>query len=70
MYTVVGHCAKCGSPIYAPTMWMGVTPPPSTPSCACFAGDTMLSVGTSTGAVLTDKGKKMMGIKSEKEGAG
>jgi hypothetical protein len=37
MYTVVGHCPKCGSPIHAPTIWHGTTPPPSTYSCLCFA---------------------------------
>jgi len=35
MYTQVGQCPKCGSPIYAPSSWMGVTPPPSKYSCSC-----------------------------------
>ena len=34
-YAVVGHCPKCGSPVYAESPWWGVTPPPSTPSCNC-----------------------------------
>ena len=33
--TIVGHCPHCGAPIYAPSMWFGVTPPPSTHTCAC-----------------------------------
>lgn len=36
MHTIVGHCPKCGSPIYAPSSWLAVIPPPSYPSCNCF----------------------------------
>jgi hypothetical protein len=32
---VVGHCQKCGAPVYAESPWWGLTPPPSTPSCYC-----------------------------------
>lgn len=35
MYTQVGSCPKCGSPVYAPSMWGSILPPPSTPSCSC-----------------------------------
>ena len=35
MYTQVGSCPKCGAPLYAPTLWMGIIPPPSIPSCSC-----------------------------------
>lgn len=35
MYTQVGNCKKCGSPIYSPILWMSVLPPPSIPSCSC-----------------------------------
>jgi hypothetical protein len=35
MNTVVGHCPKCGAPIYAPSVWMGITPPPPQYSCSC-----------------------------------
>lgn len=35
--TIVGACPKCGSPIYAPSVWNGITPPPSTHTCGCFA---------------------------------
>lgn len=34
-YAIVGHCPKCGSPVYAESPWWGVTPPPSRPSCSC-----------------------------------
>jgi hypothetical protein len=33
--TIVGHCPKCGAPLYSPSMWMGVTSPPVSYSCAC-----------------------------------
>ena len=32
----VGHCGKCGAPYFAPEHWMSITPPPMTPSCACW----------------------------------
>jgi len=35
MYTVVGHCPKCGAPIYTQTMWLGIYPPPPIYSCSC-----------------------------------
>jgi hypothetical protein len=35
MFGVVGHCPKCGAPIYAEGVWMGTTPPPSRYSCMC-----------------------------------
>lgn len=38
MYSVVGHCPKCGAPVYAPTTWGSVVPPASQPSCACSLG--------------------------------
>lgn len=34
-YTPVGHCPKCGAPVYAQSPWYGILPPPSVPSCAC-----------------------------------
>jgi len=34
-YATVGHCPKCGAPIYAESPWWGVTPPPSRHSCTC-----------------------------------
>jgi hypothetical protein len=35
-YTTVGHCPKCGAPIYAPLVWQGITPPPSEKTCQCY----------------------------------
>jgi hypothetical protein len=34
-FTTVGHCPKCGAPIYSPTIWHGITPPPVTYTCDC-----------------------------------
>lgn len=39
MYTQVGTCPKCGAPIYVPTIWHAVIPPPPRYSCACFGVD-------------------------------
>ena len=36
MYTQVGTCPRCGAPIYSPSVWMSILPPPSIPSCSCF----------------------------------
>jgi hypothetical protein len=35
MWTTVGHCPKCGAPIYSEAVWHGVTPPPARYSCGC-----------------------------------
>ena len=35
MNTIVGNCPHCGAPIYTPTVWHGITPPPVTYSCMC-----------------------------------
>lgn len=37
MFTQTGSCPKCGAPIYAPTIWMAVIPPPPQYTCACAA---------------------------------
>ena len=34
-YTQVGACPQCGAPIYQPSVWMGILPPPNTYSCGC-----------------------------------
>jgi hypothetical protein len=34
-YVQVGSCPQCGAPIYQPSTWMGILPPPSTHSCNC-----------------------------------
>ena len=36
MHTIIGHCPRCGSPIWSPTIWHGVIPPPAQHSCDCF----------------------------------
>ena len=35
MNTKVGSCPKCGAPIYAPTVWHGILPPPPIYTCGC-----------------------------------
>jgi hypothetical protein len=35
-YTTVGNCPKCGAPIYAPTIWHGILPPPNQYTCGCY----------------------------------
>ncbi len=34
-WTQSGSCPKCGAPIYVPTVWHGVTPPPPRYTCNC-----------------------------------
>jgi len=45
--TIVGHCPNCGAPIYASSVWQGITPPPSTHTCMCSQAAT-ISYATST----------------------
>lgn len=52
MYTIVGSCPKCGSPVYTPTMWNSVLPPPSMYSCGC-RGEQNYYV-TTTNTTITD----------------
>lgn len=47
-WSVVGHCPKCGAPIYVPGVWMGVNPPPNTYSCDCFTKTYKLEYGPSS----------------------
>ena len=35
MYTTIDSCNICGAPVYVPTIWMGIIPPPRTYSCFC-----------------------------------
>jgi hypothetical protein len=35
-HTIVGHCPRCGAPIYTPSVWFGINPPPAVWTCACF----------------------------------
>lgn len=36
MNIIAGHCGKCGAPYTSPLVWHGITPPPMTPTCACW----------------------------------
>ncbi len=44
MYTQVGQCPKCGAPVYAPSVWGGVLPPPSHRTCGCSVEETTRSL--------------------------
>lgn len=57
-HVVVGHCPRCGAPIYTPQMWMGITPPPSEYSCDCFssAGPVLTTTGTVAAPVNAEQG--------------
>lgn len=47
MNVIVGNCAICGAPIYAPTFWSGTMPPQSIKSCGCsITIKTVLNVPT------------------------
>ena len=39
MFAQTGNCLKCGAPIYAPTVWHSITPPPAQYSCSCNSGN-------------------------------
>lgn len=47
IFTAVGACPKCGAPVYAPSAWWGIMPPPSTPSCGCNPQTNLVTTGTS-----------------------
>jgi hypothetical protein len=48
MNTQVGHCPKCGAPIYGyQGIWLGITPPPVTHSCNCNPQATQTTSSTS-----------------------
>jgi len=46
---IVGSCPKCGAPIYAPSVWQGITPPPSTYTCMCYYKESKIITRTSSG---------------------
>jgi len=48
MFTVIGHCPKCGAPIYAPTSWSGTTPPSTYYSCTCRGSSTVFVTSTNS----------------------
>lgn len=45
--TTVGHCPKCGAPIYSPGEWWGVLPPPPQYTCFCYNGGYTITANTS-----------------------
>jgi len=58
MYTQVGSCPHCGAPIYSPSVWHGITPPPPTYSCACVPQS---KVVTTTNTIRIDNDIKGLG---------
>ena len=34
-WNVVSNCPSCGAPIYVPSVWGGITPPPPSFTCTC-----------------------------------
>lgn len=39
-WQIVSNCVNCGAPIWIPTTWQGITPPPSNFSCTCKGSPT------------------------------
>jgi len=35
MNAIIGHCPRCGAPIYCQSPWFGIMPPPPIYSCSC-----------------------------------
>lgn len=52
-YVTVGSCPKCGAPIYSPSMWHGIYPPPPIYTCVCVAPQYVPIIATNT----ADKGR-------------
>ena len=48
MNTVTGYCPRCGAPIYVPSVWHGIIPPPSQYSCGCFHNESETYTTTGT----------------------
>ena len=36
MWSQAGSCPKCGAPMWLPTVWQSILPPPVTRTCSCF----------------------------------
>lgn len=47
-YTQISQCPQCGAPIYAPSSWMSILPPPNTYSCDCKPQRTRIITTTTT----------------------
>lgn len=52
MFTQVGSCLKCGAPIYVPSVWMGVVPPPPQYTCGCRGETHRTYTSTDTAPVV------------------
>lgn len=48
-HTQVGNCPKCGAPIYSPSVYHSISPPPPEYTCNCNATSVMIRYTTSTG---------------------
>ena len=48
MKTQIGSCPKCGAPIYVPTAWWGINPPPNEFTCSCNPQPNILITNTTT----------------------
>jgi len=51
MRTIVSNCPKCGAPIYVPTIWHGIIPPPNEYTCGCVKQPKII---TTTGTKSTE----------------
>lgn len=52
---IVGSCPKCGAPIYAPSVWQGITPPTTTHTCMCsYVTNTYYNTTNTVGTTNTD----------------
>lgn len=53
-YTQVSVCPKCGSPIYIPSVWGGITPPPTTHSCNCYTKTNKIKTTTANDGIMSE----------------
>ena len=65
MYTSVGTCPTCGAPIWTPTNWMSITPPPIQYSCDCHQSKTHIYTTTGTGTTTGMQGEALKRWKEE-----
>jgi len=45
-YVLIGYCPRCGAPMYSPSEWYGVTPPPIIKTCNCFGGEVKTNINS------------------------
>ncbi len=48
MYSIASHCMRCGAPIYVPTMWHSISPPPPSFTCSCFPQPTVVTTNNTS----------------------